>query len=85
MTIFSNFKFISYVDDLLESVAMVVKIKSASSSLEDCSQLDGGSQLQGQKFASKWENPFRSGILQESMDSYHITLYDKLNYLREST
>ena len=25
-----------------------------------------------------------SGILQESMDSRHITLYDKLKYLRES-
>ena len=25
-----------------------------------------------------------SGILQESMDSHHIALYDKLKYLRES-
>ena len=26
----------------------------------------------------------RCGILQESMDSRHLTLYDKLKYLRES-
>ena len=38
---------------------------------------------QGQKLATKSRNPF-SGILQESMDSRHITLYDKLKYVQES-
>ena len=42
--------------------------------------------MQGQKFVTKCENPF--GFSQwnfaRSMDSRHITLYDKLKYLRES-
>ena len=44
------------------------------------------STTQSQKFVTKCENPFSpSGILQESIDSHHITLYDKLKYLWEST